>query len=172
MTDAQPTTPELIREAFAIVHSDEEVDDARLEAYLEARTNRLRALRYVRNAAMARRQFLLDEAERLVKIATGHERTAKRCEGLAFGLLRAEREMNFGAEDETYKADLGDGIKMVLRVRHSSAVVVALGTELADDLVRVTREPDKVKLKKCLEMGMQIPGVAIVERTSETVEGW
>ncbi len=157
------TTPEILHEAFAILAEHEEVDDARLQAFLEAMSDKLHALRCVRRVAAKHRQVYIEEAERLVAVATAHERTMK----------RVDREL-LGDPEQTYKTVLGDGTPLTLRVRRTPIVVVEAGAvdKLPEELVRVSREAKKVDIKKRLEAGEQVFGCSLGESVSETVEGW
>ncbi len=166
------TTPELVREAFALLQDDEEISEERLVEYLENVDAKLRALRHVRNAALTKRQVFLDEAEKLIAIATGLERTAKRVEQTTLTMLRADRAI--ARVEGTYKAELGDGTKLTLRVRVSERTDVERGAidDLPEEFVRVVKEPNKVAIKAALQAGRAVPGCSLVEGINESVEGW
>lgn len=135
----------------------------RLEAYLADRADRLALLRHIYRQALARAQDYADEAKRWATRARNQEGLAGYCEALARDVLVAERQLAGMHEGDPYRVELPNGVKMGLRVTHA---VEARTDEIAPEWVRekVTREPDKLAIKKALEAGQEVHGARLVTR--------
>lgn len=135
----------------------------RLEAYLADRADRLALLRHIYRQALARAQDYADEARRWQTRQRRQESLAAYCATLARNVLVMERQVAGFDEGDPYRVELPNGVKMGLRVTHA---VEARTDELAPEWVRekVTREPDKIAIKKALEAGQEVHGARLVTR--------
>lgn len=169
LDDWQPTDPSVeTLEQFEAAEDEERDRRLRMlvEAWTEERTDRLLAIRHVRNAALLRASSYSEEAARQARRAARDKRLADYCETLARGVLVAERELHGGSG--AYRVELSNGLKMGLRV--SQSVSAPDVDALPPELVRttVTRAPDKVEIGRRLKAGEVVPGAVLV--TSEHLD--
>lgn len=136
---------------------------SRLDAYLADRADRLALLRHIRTQALVRAAHYDDEARRWQRKRDQQKGLADYCESLARNVLVIERELAGKDAGEPYRVELPNGVKMGLRVTHA---VEATTDELAPEWVRekVTREPDKIAIKKALEAGQDVHGARLAVR--------
>jgi hypothetical protein len=134
---------------------------ARLDAYIAGRADRLALLRYVHAQALERARAYDEEAKRWQRLRDRQDGLADYCGTRVRDLLVMERQVA-GAVGP-YRVELPNGVKMGLRVTRA---VEASVDELAPQWVRekVSREPDKLALKKALERGEVVHGARLVER--------
>lgn len=135
-----------------------------VEAWCEERTDRLLAIRYVREAALMRASAYREEANRQARRADREKRLADYCETLARGVLVAERALK--GESGAYRVELSNGLRMGLRVTQSVSApdVDALPPELVR--TKIVRDPDKVTIGKLLKAGEVVPGAVLVANES------
>jgi hypothetical protein len=175
------TANDLIEEAFAIAGSgafvelpeemsDEDRESAirahtqhRIDKWLADRQDRLQRIRYVRMAALKRKEAIETEMKRYAVRAAREASLARYCEELATNLLEVERTLSGSGRGEAFRVDLADGARVGIRI--SVAVSAPDVDALPDEFVRekVIREPDKIELGKRLKAGEVIPGASLVK---------
>lgn len=133
---------------------------AKVDAYLADRADRLLCLRAIHEQANARAEHYAAQSKPWARMAERQKRLAEYCEQLAMNVLVAERS-NTGATAGPYTAVLPNGIKM--RIKITSVVLVGDVDNLPGKLVRtkVTREPDKIAIKKLLSEGEIVSGAKL-----------
>lgn len=134
---------------------------ARIDLYVADRSDRLLALRHVRDAALYRAGQYTIEAQRWSAKARDQSGLAQYAAQLAMNVLVTERAQSGFGEGEPYKVELPNGVKIGLRV--TRPVIVSDLEMLPAKLVRVktTREPDKVAIGKLLKAGEAVSGARL-----------
>lgn len=133
----------------------------RIDLYLADRSDRLLALRHIREAAHYRAERYSVEAQRWQAKARDQQGLASYVEQLASNVLQAERQAAGFEPGEAYKVEFPNGVKMGLRI--SRPVIVSDIDILPAKLVRVktTREPDKIAIGKLLKAGEVVSGARL-----------
>ncbi len=133
----------------------------RIDAYLADRSDRLLALRHIREAAHWRMERYTVEAQRWQAKARDQKGLADYCEQLAMNVLVAERTLCGFGPGEAHRVEFPNGVKMGIRITR----VVQVGDidSLPAKYVRVktTREADKVAIKKLLMDGEIVSGAKL-----------
>jgi hypothetical protein len=162
--DYHPTDVETHEQYEAALDEERERRwQARLNAYLADRSDRLALLRHVYRAANDRATRYKQEAQAWERKAKGQLGLAEYCESLTRNVLVAERQL--AGRSGAYRVELPNGTKMGLRVTKAvEADVTVLPTEYVR--TRVTREPDKIAIREALESGAVVEGAHFVERES------
>ena len=135
----------------------------RLDAYLADRADRLALLRHVRQQALVRAANYDDERRRWERKRDYARGLADYCERCTRDVLVIERRLAGLDEGHPYRVELANGVRMGLKVTRA---VEASVDELAPEWVRekVSREPDKVAIKKALDAGQDVHGARLVVR--------
>ena len=134
---------------------------ARIDAYVADRSDRLLALRHVREAAMHRAEQYTIEAHRWASKARDQSGLGQYATQLAMNVLLNERVQAGFGEGDPYKVEFPNGVKMGLRI--TRPVIVSDLDMLPAKLVRtkVSREPDKVAIGKLLKAGEVVSGARL-----------
>lgn len=134
---------------------------AKIDAYLADRSDRLACLRAIREAAADRADAYESQAEPWQRMAERQRRLKTYVEQLAINVLVAERAACGGNMGEPYKVELPNGTKIGLRV--TKVVVVSDIDSLPGKYVRTktTRDADKVSIKRAIDAGEVVPGARI-----------
>lgn len=134
---------------------------ARINAYLADRSDRLLALRHIREAALYRAEQYTIEAQRWATKARDQSGLANYVAELVRNVLVTERAQCGLEEGDAYKVEFPNGVKMGLRI--TRPVIVSDLDMLPAKLVRVktTREPDKVAIGKLLKAGEAVSGACL-----------
>lgn len=134
---------------------------ARIDAYLADRSDRLMCLRAIRSAALRRAEDYTAQAVPWQRLAERQRRLAEYVERLARNVLVAERTACGGAEGEPYKVQLPNGVKLGLRI--TRVVQVRSLDDLPAGYARIKTEKsaDKIAIKRALEQGQDVPGAML-----------
>jgi hypothetical protein len=142
----------------------EELDrrhQARVDAYLEARDDKLFALRALRSSCSARAEEYKALAEPWLRLAKRKERLAAYVEQRARDLLMAERIASGLEEGEPYQVVLLGGIKVGLRKSPPSVKVINVA-ELPGSCTKTEVVAVKAEIAKRLKAGQVVPGAELV----------
>ena len=170
--DMSDWTPPELETSDQLDAAEQEEREARLrsriDAYVADRSDRLLALRHVREAAMHRAEQYTIEAQRWSAKARDQAGLAQYATQLAMNVLVNERAQAGFAEGDPYKVEAPNGLKIGLRI--TRPVIVSDLDMLPARLVRVktTREPDKVAIGKLLTAGELVSGAKL--GVNETVD--
>lgn len=134
---------------------------AKIDAYLADRTDRLLCLRAIREAAQTRADAYENQAAPWERMAARQKGLVAYCEQLTKNVLVMERASAGGNHGEPYKVTLPNGIKVGLRV--TQIVQVTDFEMLPGKFVRTktVREADKTAIKKLLLVGEPVPGAKL-----------
>lgn len=134
---------------------------AKIDRYLADRSDRLLALRALREQAYARAQHYEAQASPWERMADRQRRVGDYCEQLARNVLVTERAQAGVAIGEPYRVTLPNGQRLGLRI--TKVVTVTDADALPENCVRVTvtRAPDKTAIRKLLDAGQDVPGAIV-----------
>lgn len=163
--DMSDWTPPEVETSEQVEAAEQEEREARLRAridlYVADRSDRLLALRHVRDAALYRAEAYTVEAQRWSAKARDQSGLAQYATQLAMNVLVNERAQSGFGEGDPYKVEFPNGVKMGLRI--TRPVIVSDLDMLPAKLVRVktSREPDKVAIGKLLKAGEVVSGARL-----------
>jgi len=134
---------------------------ARVDAYLEERTDKLYALRVLRSSATARAEEYKALAEPWLRLAERKKKLVAYAEERARVWLVLERSAAGFEESEPYHVELRGGIKVGLR-KSPPSVKVTNVDELPASCTKVERTAVKTEIAKRLKAGQVVPGAELV----------
>lgn len=169
------TGPDLLDAAYRLLARQAPEDDtqdtawqAALESWATTAEAKVAAYRAVHQAANARAETLMAEAERYATAAKREQQRAERVAGLTLALLDAQEAL-----DGTCELRLADGTLVGVKTRASTAVKVIDEREVPSRLVVRPAAPeprvDKAAALKELRAGATIPGLELERRETRSV---
>lgn len=144
-------------------HVDQETGEigdeacAQLETLEVARDELALELAAYLKGEQAEGEAVRSQAKRLAERAAKHEARAARLERFL-----AEKVITPGQKLKDARSEIS--------WRKSKAVEIVAEAELAEDLFRYTRAPDKTAVRKRLDLGQDVPGAKLVERQNLVIK--